>query len=72
MLELIEELERRGIRLVILNLGMDTRTPSGKFILSVMSAFSELDRRMIKEKQQAGIAIAKRKGTYKGKNRSSL
>lgn len=67
LLELIEELEERGIHLVILNLGIDTRTPSGKFILTVMSAFSELDRTMIKEKQQAGIAIAKRKGTYKGK-----
>ncbi|MEH7516416.1 recombinase family protein [Priestia megaterium] len=67
LLELIEELDKRGINLVILNLGIDTRTPSGKFILTVMSAFSELDRTMIKEKQQAGIAIAKRKGTYKGK-----
>lgn len=67
LLELIEELEGRGIHLVILNLGIDTRTPSGKFILTVMSAFSELDRTMIKEKQQAGIAIAKRNGTYKGK-----
>lgn len=67
LLELIEELEVRSIHLVILNLGIDTRTPSGKFILTVMSAFSELDCIMIKEKQQAGIAIAKRKGIYKGK-----
>jgi DNA invertase Pin-like site-specific DNA recombinase len=67
LLELIEELDERGIHLVILNLGIDTRTPSGKFILTVMSAFSELDRTMIKEKQQAGIAIAKRKGVYRGK-----
>ncbi|WP_374989641.1 recombinase family protein (plasmid) [Priestia megaterium] len=67
LLELIEELEARGIHLVILNLGIDTRTPSGKFILTVMSAFSELDRTMIKEKQQAGITVAKRKGIYKGK-----
>ncbi|MDQ0417451.1 DNA invertase Pin-like site-specific DNA recombinase [Croceifilum oryzae] len=50
LLEIIEELEKRGIHLMILNLGIDTRTPSGKFILTVMSAFSELDRTMIKEK----------------------
>lgn len=67
LLELTEELEKRGIHLVILNLGIDTRTPSGKFILTVMSAFSELDRTMIKEKQQAGIAVTKRKGIYKGR-----
>ncbi|WP_368773511.1 recombinase family protein, partial [Escherichia coli] len=34
---------------------MDTRTPTGKFFLTVMAAFSELDREMIKEKQRAGI-----------------
>jgi DNA invertase Pin-like site-specific DNA recombinase len=31
LLELTEELEKRGIHLVILNVGIDTRTPSGKF-----------------------------------------
>jgi len=67
LLELTEGLENRGVHLVILNLGIDTRTPSGKFILTVMSAFSELDRTMIKEKQQAGIMLAKRKGVYKGR-----
>jgi DNA invertase Pin-like site-specific DNA recombinase len=67
LLELTEELEKRGIYLVILNVGIDTRTPSGKFILTIMSACSELDRTMIKEKQQVGIAIAKRKGIYTGK-----
>lgn len=67
LLELIEKLEERGIHLVILSLGIDTRTPSGKFILTVMSAFSELDRMMIKEKQQAGVMIAKKKGIYKGR-----
>ena len=72
LLELTEELEKRGIHLVILNLGIDTRTPSGKFILTVMSAFSELDRTMIKEKQQAGIAVAKRKGIYKGRKQNSI
>jgi DNA invertase Pin-like site-specific DNA recombinase len=72
LLELTEELEKRGIHLVILNLGIDTRTPSGKFILTVMSAFSELDRTMIKEKQQAGIAVAKRKGIYKGRRKQKF
>ncbi|MDF9626747.1 recombinase family protein [Bacillus cereus] len=67
LLELTEELEKRGIHLVILNVGIDTRTPSGKFILTIMSVCSELDRTIIKEKQQAGIAIAKRKGIYTGK-----
>ncbi|OFD51491.1 hypothetical protein BWGOE3_09960 [Bacillus mycoides] len=32
-----------------------------------MAAFSELDREMIKEKQRAGIKLAKQKGVYRGR-----
>lgn len=67
LLQLIEELSKKDIFLVILNLGIDTRTPTGKFFLTVMAAFSELERTMIKEKQRAGIELAKRKGKYKGR-----
>lgn len=69
LLELIENFEKREIHLVILNLGIDTRTSSGKFILTVMAAFAELDRTLILEKQQLGIEIAKKKGLYKGRKR---
>lgn len=69
LLELIELLTGKNIHLVVLNLGIDTRTASGKFILTIMAAFSELDRTMIKEKQQLGISIAKSKNKYKGKKR---
>jgi len=56
----ISTLERKkGVHFAVLNLGIDTRTPTGKFFLTVMSAFSELDREMIKEKQIAGIKLAK-------------
>lgn len=69
LLELVELLEKRKIFLNILDLGIDTRKPTGKLILTIMSAFSELDRTMIKEKQQLGISIAKRKGVYKGRKK---
>lgn len=67
LLELVEELKGRDVNLVILNLGIDTRTPTGKFFLTTMAGFSELDRTMIKEKQFAGIQSAKQKGLYKGR-----
>lgn len=67
LLQLVEELTAKDIHFVVINLGIDTRTPTGKFILTVMAAFSELDRSMIKEKQQAGIKLAKQKGVYKGR-----
>lgn len=67
LLQLVEELTEKDIYFVVINLGIDTRTPTGKFILTVMAAFSELDRTMIKEKQAAGIRVAKSKGLYKGR-----
>ncbi|WLR44404.1 recombinase family protein (plasmid) [Bacillus carboniphilus] len=67
LLQLVESLQEQDIHFVILNLGIDTRTPTGKFFLTVMAAFSELDREMIKEKQRAGIELAKQKGKYRGR-----
>ena len=67
MLQLVDLLQERNIHFVILNLGIDTRTPTGKFFLTVMAAFSELDREMIKEKQRSGIVLAKERGKYRGR-----
>uniref|UniRef100_UPI00402A8BB0 recombinase family protein n=1 Tax=Bacillus sp. DX2.2 TaxID=3073452 RepID=UPI00402A8BB0 len=67
LLQLVEQLRGEGIHFAILNLGIDTRTPTGKFFLTVMAAFSELDREMVKEKQLAGIKLAKQKGIYRGR-----
>jgi len=38
-----------------------------KLLLSVMGAFSEFERSLLKERQAEGIAIAKKKGVYKGR-----
>lgn len=67
LLQQVEEFREKSIHFVILNLGIDTRTPTGKFFLTVMAAFSELDRDMIKEKQRSGIEVAKQKGKYRGR-----
>lgn len=67
LLQFVEHLRKKGVHFAVLNLGIDTRTPTGKFFLTVMSAFSELDREMIKEKQIAGIKLAKQKGVYRGR-----
>ena len=67
LLQLVEQLREKDVHFAILNLGIDTRTLTGKFFLTVMAAFSELDREMIKEKQRAGIKLAKQKGVYRGR-----
>lgn len=67
LLQLVEELNERGVHLVILDINVDTRTATGKLFLTIMAGFSELERTMIKEKTAAGIALAKEKGKYKGR-----
>jgi DNA invertase Pin-like site-specific DNA recombinase len=42
-------------------------SPMSNLLLSVMGAFAEFERALIKERQMEGIALAKRKGVYKGR-----
>ena len=65
--DIIGRLEVRGIALRILNLGLDTSTPTGKLMLTVMGGVAEFERSMMLERQREGIAKAKGEGKYKGR-----
>ncbi|HSH85771.1 MAG TPA: recombinase family protein [Methylophilus sp.] len=45
-------------------------SPMSKLMLSVMGAFAEFERSLIKERQREGIAIAKTKGVYAGRKKA--
>ena len=45
-------------------------SPMAQLMLSVMGAFAEFERALIKERQREGIALAKKKGVYKGRKPS--
>jgi len=45
-------------------------SPMSNFLLSVMRAFAEFERILIRERQLEGIALAKKRGVYKGRQRS--
>ncbi|AIK96232.1 recombinase family protein [Candidatus Odyssella acanthamoebae] len=45
-------------------------SPMAHLLLSVMGAFAEFERALIRERQMEGIAIAKKKGIYKGRKRA--
>ena len=51
----------------ILNLGLDTSTPTGKLTLTVMGGVAEFERAMMLERQREGIAKAKAEGVYCGR-----
>ena len=70
ILTFVEKLKERNINLVILDFGIDTRTPTGKLMLGLMSNFSEFEREQLKIKQRAGIEAAKRRGKKLGRKAS--
>src|SRR5512135_856499 len=45
-------------------------SPMANLMLSVMGAFAEFERALIRERQREGIALAKRKGVYKGRKKT--
>jgi DNA invertase Pin-like site-specific DNA recombinase len=67
ILSIAERLKEKKVNLVILDLGIDTRTPSGKMILTIMAALSEWEREQLKIKQKRGIEAARKRGVHLGR-----
>lgn len=65
LLNIVEELNSRNIRLVSNKEYVDTSTPTGKLMLTMIGAIAEFERTNMLERQYEGIQIAKRKGVYK-------
>lgn len=64
---ILDVLTAKGVALRILNLGLDTGTPTGKLILTVMGGIAQFEREIMLERQREGIAKAKAAGAYKGR-----
>jgi DNA invertase Pin-like site-specific DNA recombinase len=67
LLEILAKLESKGASLRILNMGIDTATPTGKLMLTVLGAVGAFEREIMLERQREGIAKAKAEGRYKGR-----
>ena len=67
LLNLVEELERKGVRFISQKENIDTTTPQGKFMLTVFAAMAELERGQLLQRQREGIEAAKAAGKYKGR-----
>ena len=64
LLNLIDRLVNKDVQFVSKKEAIDTTTPTGRFMLTVFGAVSELEREYILQRQKEGIAIAKQKGKY--------
>ncbi|MFS2221016.1 recombinase family protein [Pantoea sp. B65] len=67
LLEVSEFLQGKGVALNILNIGINTATPTGKLMLTMIGAIATFEREMMLERQAEGIAMAKLNGKYKGR-----
>ena len=61
----IRELFEKGVRVHILNMGLDEDTPTGRLIFNVMLAFAEFERDMIVERTQEGKVMATQAPNYR-------
>src|SRR5215470_12845426 len=67
LLAITERLKSKGVGLRVLNLGLDTSTPTGALLLTMLGAIGQFEREMMLERQREGIAKAKSEGKYKGR-----
>jgi DNA invertase Pin-like site-specific DNA recombinase len=70
---IVQTLTGRGVRIEFVKehlsfTGEDS--PMANLMLSVMGAFAEFDRALIKERQREGIVLAKKRGAFKGRKKS--
>lgn len=67
LLDIVEELNNKNVILKSNKENLDTSTPTGKLMLTMIGAINEFERQNLLERQREGIAVAKRAGKYKGK-----
>ena len=70
---LVQRLTQRGVRIEFVKeyltfTGEDS--PMANLMLSVMGAFAEFERALIRERQREGIALAKQRGAYRGRKKA--
>lgn len=68
LLEIVEYITKTKEATLVSNKeNLDTNTPTGKLMLTMIAAINEFERENLLERQREGIAIAKSEGKYKGR-----
>jgi DNA invertase Pin-like site-specific DNA recombinase len=67
LLRALEEFSHLGVDFVSLSESVDTSTPIGKMIFTILGAVAELERNLIKERVHMGISRARKEGKQLGR-----
>lgn len=69
LLNTIEYLMKKGVKVISLKENLDSSSPQGRLMITMIGAINQFEREILLERQREGIEIAKRKGKYKGRKR---
>ena len=70
---LVQALTAKGVRIEFVKEGLaftGEDSPMATLMLSVMGAFAEFERALLRERQREGITLAKQRGAYRGRKKS--
>lgn len=67
---LLDHLDALGVGLRILNLGIDTKTPAGRLVFTITGAVAAMERELLVERTQSGLAAARARGRVGGRRRT--
>ena len=68
VLQTVKDLSSKGVKVIVHQLGStDLTSPAGKLLLMMLSAVAEMERDLLVERTQAGLALAKAEGKVLGR-----
>ena len=67
LLQITDIMTEKGVEFISQKETIDTTTPAGKMLLTILAAISQFERECLRERQQEGIDLRKARGEYKGR-----
>lgn len=71
LLALLEEWDNQGVKLVSLKENIDTTTPTGKLLVTVLSAISQFERDITVQRTNEGLQAARQRGRKGGRPKAN-
>lgn len=67
LLNIVASLEERGVDFEVLEQSINTKTPEGKMLFTIISSFAEFERAIMRDRTMDGLAAARARGRLGGR-----